>query len=223
MRERSVGVVEAEPPPLTEREVLARAREAARPDAPPAEVEASRRAVDALFAASQDRIYWLCLRLAGRPELAAELAQETFLLAYEQLPAFRGESSVHTWLHAIARNVCLQARGRRQEVLGVERVFEPEDPALGALAAMRREERDTLLAEARAAALDPEEEEALILRYELGVSYEEIGELLRLTDASGARGLLQRCKRKLRRELERRLTELGHGTSLVFGSIGTDG
>jgi RNA polymerase sigma-70 factor (ECF subfamily) len=222
MDEHRGAPVRPDPPRHPERRVLELARSAARPEATAAEMEEARRAVDELFAASQDRIYWLCLRLVGREELAAELAQETFLIGYQRLPEFRGESSVHTWLHAIARHVCLQARERRQEVLGFEHVFEPEDPALGALATMRREERDALLAEARAAALEPDEQEALILRYELGVSYDEIGELLHLTDASGARGLLQRCKRKLRRELERRLTELGHGTSLVFGSIGTD-
>lgn len=182
-----------------------------------------RKAVEDLFAASQDRIYWLCLRLAGRPELATELAQEAMLIAWQRLPEFRGESSFHTWLHAIARNVCLKARERHQELLGVEHLFDPEDPARGALDALRREERDALLADARRAVLDPDEQEALLLRYELGVSYQEIGALLGLTEASGARGLLQRCKRKLRRELERRLGDLGHGHSLVFGSLGTDG
>lgn len=209
--------------PLREAEVLELVRRSRHPDAPPDLVDAARRAVDALFAASLDRIYWLCLRMVGRPELAAELAQETMLTGYRRLPEFRGDSSVHTWLFGIARNLCLRERVRHRDLLGVEHVFEPDDPATGPLAAMRREERDSLLAEARQAVLTPDEQEALILRYELGVSDEEITTMLHLTEASGARGLLQRCRRKLRRELERRLAELGHGHSLVFGSIGTEG
>lgn len=145
------------------------------------------------------------------------------LIAVRRLPEFRGESSFHTWLHAIARHVCMKARARRQELLGVELLFDPQDPAHDALAALRQDERDALLAEASRAVLTKEEQEALVLRYELGVGYEEITALLHLDAASGARALLQRCKRKLRRELERRLALLGHGSSLVFGSIGTDG
>jgi len=216
------------PPGLTRQELQAAAAlpellaRAARPGATASEVEEARRAVDAAFAASQDRIYWLCLRLVGRPELAAELTQEAMLVAYQRLPEFRGESSFHTWLHAIARHVCLRARDRNKELLCVEDLFEAEDPARSALAAMRREERDALLDEARRAVLDPTEQEALVMRYQFGIRYEEITALLQLTEASGARGLLQRCKRKLRRELERRLAGMGHGRSLVFGSIGTD-
>lgn len=200
--------------------LLARARE---PDAAEDDRERARLATDAHFAASQERIQWLCLRLLGRPELAAEAAQETMLVAVRRLPEFRGESSFHTWLHAIARHVCMRAKARRQDLLGLEDLFDPEDSARDALAALRREERDALLSEASRAVLTPEEQEALVLRYELGVNYEEIAALLHLEEVSGARGLLQRCKRKLRRELERRLVVLGHGSSLVFGSIGTDG
>jgi len=208
--------------PSAERALVEQVRRGFCSEATAAEVDAGRHAADALFAASQDRLYWLCLRLVGRPEVAAELAQEAMLIGYERLPEFRGESSFHTWLHAVARHVCMRANERRRELLGIDDLFEPEDPARGALAALRREERDRLLAEARQAALDPDEQEAVILRYELGVGEEEVAALLHLTNASGARGLLQRCRRKLRRELERRLAELGHGTSLVFGSVGSE-
>ncbi|MCK6503101.1 sigma-70 family RNA polymerase sigma factor [Myxococcota bacterium] len=200
--------------------LLARARA---PNATPDERERARLATDAHFAASQERIHWLCLRLLARPELAAEAAQETMLVAVRRLPEFRGDSSFHTWLHAIARHVCMKSRARRQELLGVEQLFDPQDPARDALEALRQEERDALLSEANRAVLSPQEQEALVLRYELGVGYDEITALLHLDEVSGARGLLQRCKRKLRRELERRLAILGHGSSLVFGSIGTDG
>ena len=56
-------------------------------------------------------------------------------------------------------------------------------------------------------------------RYVEHLPVDEITSLLGLTDKSGARGVLQRCKRKLKRELSRRLAELGHGTSFVRGSL----
>jgi RNA polymerase sigma-70 factor (ECF subfamily) len=176
--------------------------------------------LEAMLADSQDRIYWLCLRLVGRPELAAELTQETMLVACRKIDEFRGESSFHTWLHGIARNLCLRSRERKAELLDDDGVLDATDPARGVLASMRVKERDDLLDEARQAVLDGTEQEVLHLRYALGMGYEEITQLLGLTEESGARGVLQRCKRKLRRELERLLVERGHGTSLVFGSIG---
>ena len=62
-------------------------------------------------------------------------------------------------------------------------------------------------------------QEAVALRYVEHLPVDEITSLLGLTDKSGARGVLQRCKRKLKRELSRRLAELGHGTSFVRGSL----
>ncbi len=174
------------------------------------------------LAVHRDRIYGLCLRLVGQPERAEELTQETLLIACERIGEFRGDSGLYTWMHGIARHLCLRARDRKRELLGEEGLLDPEAPAASVIAALRVHERDTLLDESVRAALDPTEQEAVYMRYTLGMGYDEITGLLGLTESSGARGVLQRCKRKLRRELERRLVELGHGSSLVFGSIGTD-
>src|SRR5512144_930205 len=56
---------------------------------------------------------------AGNHALADDLAQETFLLAYRNLKAFRQESRFSTWLHRIATNAFFaQARKRKEELLG---------------------------------------------------------------------------------------------------------
>lgn len=47
------------------------------------------------------------LRLSGDYDLAEELTQETFFRAIQALPKFRKESSLKTWLFAIARNTYL--------------------------------------------------------------------------------------------------------------------
>jgi len=41
-------------------------------------------------------------------ELARDLAQETFIIVWQQLPKFRNESSVGTWIFRIASNNCLR-------------------------------------------------------------------------------------------------------------------
>jgi RNA polymerase sigma-70 factor (ECF subfamily) len=45
-------------------------------------------------------------RLSGRPGDAPDVFQETFVRAFQHAASFRGESSVKTWLYAIAANVC---------------------------------------------------------------------------------------------------------------------
>ncbi|MDA8019827.1 MAG: RNA polymerase sigma factor [Thermoanaerobaculia bacterium] len=52
------------------------------------------------------RLVFLYLRNRGLDEdKAADLAQETFMRAYQGLAEFRGESSPKTWLFSITRNV----------------------------------------------------------------------------------------------------------------------
>lgn len=58
-------------------------------------------------------IYWqkifrLCMGYVNDSELAQDLAQETFIIIWQQLPKFRNESSVGTWIFRIASNNCLR-------------------------------------------------------------------------------------------------------------------
>jgi RNA polymerase sigma factor (sigma-70 family) len=62
----------------------------------------------------QRMIHSLCYRLTGSMEDAEDLAQETFLQAYQSLAGFRGEAKVSSWLYRIAVNRCLNWRKRRQ-------------------------------------------------------------------------------------------------------------
>jgi RNA polymerase sigma-70 factor (ECF subfamily) len=52
------------------------------------------------------KVYRLCRGYAG--EDGKDLAQETFLAVYENLPRFRGEASIGTWIFRIAANLCLK-------------------------------------------------------------------------------------------------------------------
>lgn len=171
-------------------------------------------ALDRLFAAHQLRVYHVCQRIVGDPERARELAQDTLLTAYQKLPEFRGECAFGTWLFGIARYLCFNAVRRRGEVLIEDEVLAATDPAAGALAMLGQRERESLL-EAALATLEPLEQEAVYLRYVEGMPQERITELLKLEEKTGARAVLQRCRRKLKRELERRLELMGLGSSFI--------
>ena len=62
------------------------------------------------------------MRVLGDRDEAADLTQETFVAAYRSYSAFRGESTVYTWLYRIAVNLCknkFRERDRRRSYEGV--------------------------------------------------------------------------------------------------------
>jgi RNA polymerase sigma-70 factor (ECF subfamily) len=67
-------------------------------------------AFEELYRANVGRVYALCLRMAGDPTLAEELAQEAFVRAWQKLGSFRGASAFSTWLHRVTVNVVLSHR-----------------------------------------------------------------------------------------------------------------
>lgn len=60
-----------------------------------------------------DRLYNYILRMVGNEADAEDLVQETFLRAYQGLPAFDGRASLSTWLYRIATNLCIDHQRRR--------------------------------------------------------------------------------------------------------------
>ena len=62
--------------------------------------------VEELIDQHGDDILRLCLLYMGERQLAEDAFQKTFVRAWRHLSAFRGESSVKTWLSHIAVNVC---------------------------------------------------------------------------------------------------------------------
>jgi RNA polymerase sigma-70 factor, ECF subfamily len=71
-------------------------------------------AFERLVRSTQADVWRLCSHLGSR-EAADDLAQETYLRAWRSLPSFRGDSSVRTWVLAIARRVAadhIRAAGR---------------------------------------------------------------------------------------------------------------
>ncbi|MCG9697752.1 RNA polymerase sigma factor [Shewanella sp. Isolate11] len=60
-----------------------------------------------LYKLHHRRVYALCFRLAGQPDLAEEATQETFVRLWQKLPLFDGQSQFSTWLHSLTVNQAL--------------------------------------------------------------------------------------------------------------------
>ena len=54
------------------------------------------------------KIFRLCMGYVNNYELAQDIAQETFIIVWQQLPKFRGEANIGTWIFRIASNNCLR-------------------------------------------------------------------------------------------------------------------
>jgi len=161
-----------------------------------------------------------CYRMLGSLHDADDAIQEALLRAWRALPKFRGDSSLRTWLHRIATNVCLDAIARRpKRVLPVDygppgpggeerdtplpagRWIEPyPDEAIavadGAESPEARYERREALELAFVAALQhlpARQRAALVLRDVLGFSAKESAETLDTTVAS-VNGALARAR-----------------------------
>lgn len=118
----------------------------------------------------------------GDVALADDLAQETFLQAWRRLARFRGESAFSTWLLGIAHNHWRNARRCQRDHVSLD------DSGAGSNSNSRRAESavgaSTPLSDlqhdlgAALRQLDADEQLALHLHYQQGLSHSEIATLL---------------------------------------------
>ncbi|HEY1038402.1 MAG TPA: sigma-70 family RNA polymerase sigma factor [Bacteroidia bacterium] len=54
------------------------------------------------------KIFRLCMGYVNDHDWAKDIAQETFVTVWQQLPNFRNESAIGTWIFRIASNQCLR-------------------------------------------------------------------------------------------------------------------
>ncbi len=164
--------------------------------------DAARRAAGELLRRYRDSVYLWCFRYVRDHERALDMAQEVLLSAYERLGQFQERSAFSSWLFAIARNRCLNEM-RRDAWRDDAELDALPDPGPSVADRIDAELRDGRLAALANAVLDPLERRAVWLRYAERMPVEGITSLLGLDQKSGARGLLQRARRKLRLAIDR--------------------
>lgn len=164
-----------------------------------------RAAAEELFGRYDERVYAWCFRFCRDHDRALDLAQDAQFEAFRSLGSFEGRSRFSTWLFTVTRFCCL--RSLRRPGLLCDETVEPDllpgagRPVEEEIAA--REDDERMMALVREA-LDAREQQALWLRCGEGMPVETITQVLGLESVSGARGLLQTARRKLRAALARR-------------------
>ena len=157
-------------------------------------------AADQLLARYQSRVYQWCRGFSRDADEAFDLAQEVLISAFKGLPGFDRRALFSSWLFAITRNRCLTEVARRKmSPEPLDSVPEPAARTATAEEVLLVAQDEKALRLLMGSQLDPSEEEAFWLRIVEGMSVDQITRTLRLKNASGARGILQSARRKLRR------------------------
>lgn len=176
------------------------------------EVAAARRgdrsAFEALVRGVQRPVYGLCLRLLSNEAEAAEVAQETFLRAYQNLDRFDEGRPFELWVLAIARNLCLdllrrRTRVRTEDVEPMKEVLASQAPSQED-AAVAKEERLSL--EQAMATLSADDREVLALYYVQRRTTKEIAGVMGVAPGT-IMARLFRAREKLRKRMQPAETE----------------
>jgi RNA polymerase sigma-70 factor (ECF subfamily) len=171
-------------------------------------------AFESLVERHKDRLYGLALRMTRSEADAAEIVQDTFLAAYQNLTRFRGEAAFGSWVHRIAANNALM-RLRHQRVVeaATEELLAPEFTERGSLAEVpevdwsRRADEKVLDEELGRAirqgtdALPEGYREVFLLKDVEGMSYEEIAEMMGIS-VPAVKSRLHRARLALREKID---------------------
>jgi RNA polymerase sigma-70 factor, ECF subfamily len=148
-------------------------------------------AYETLIERYEQPVFSIVSRVMDHDGEAADVAQEVFLKVFRKIDAFRGESTLKTWIYRIAVNEAHNhrrwfGRHRRQEV-----ALEPEDGRQGVcdLVAdrgpspyeMARDHETQVFIENGLKRISVQYRTALVLREVEGLRYEEIAEILEVS------------------------------------------
>jgi len=166
----------------------------------------------------QEKIFALAYRYMGNEEDAYDMSQEAFIKAYQSLHSFQGGSSFGTWLYQIASNICRDELRRQKRkkisVFSLDEAVVTQDNGqvkreiadISLTADILYEQKEfSLYLQEILDQMKTEHKSAIILRDLMGLSYEEIAEVMNCSIGtvksriSRARSILK--KKLLKKEL----------------------
>ena len=168
-------------------------------------------AFEQLLLEHQKNVYNLCYRMAGNPDDAMDLSQETFLRAWRCLDQYQFASAFSTWLYRLCSNICIDFLRKRRRQQTVPLTFEDADGeeqtyAVPDAQPLPEEQVELKLTreilQAAMAQLLPEHRAVLQLRVVNEMSYEQIADVLDIQIGT-VKSRLSRARNQLKKILER--------------------
>jgi RNA polymerase sigma-70 factor (ECF subfamily) len=140
----------------------------------------------------RDKVFRLACSLLGNEASAEDATQEVFLKIWRALPGFRGQSSVSTWIYAIARNTCLT----RRRMEGARRTFSLDEARAAEIPAPQRPAGSDADVRALIDRLPARYRSVLVLFYIEDRSYQQVALALDLPIGT-VKTFLHRAKKEL--------------------------
>ncbi|MBF0279464.1 MAG: sigma-70 family RNA polymerase sigma factor [SAR324 cluster bacterium] len=164
---------------------------------------------DVLVTRYRNQVYRFVLKFINDPSHAEDLAQDTFIAAFQNLSAFQGNAKFSTWLLGIARNKALndinRAGKRRSQMVSDEILQEHQSTEASPLEAIEQKQDSSLLKEALDQ-LDPDLKDVLISISMEGFSYEEFAELRQIPIGT-VKSKLYRARMMLKKKMQKKKYE----------------
>lgn len=169
------------------------------------------RAFELLYERYNTRICRYLSRMAGNDGVGCELAQETFLKAWEALPRLREPSRFASWLYRIATNCAYnyQHRAKHLQIIPWE-TNEGRDEELS-IAGPEEQVEETELLKLALALVSPTYRPCLILYVIEELPQRRIADLLKIKESSVSK-YVSRGKEELRQIYHRLMIEQGAAT-----------
>lgn len=138
------------------------------------------RAFEALVKLHQKPVYGLAVRMLRDHDDADDIAQRTFLRAWDHLEDFEGRCAFRSWLFRICMNLCRNHHRDRQRFVDTANPPELVEEAVGA----ERLEREEILEKVREAVttLPPRQRATVEMRVYQGLAFKEIAAALETTE-----------------------------------------
>lgn len=168
------------------------------------DAERRRAAATELVSRYRDSVYLWCFRYTGDVERALDLSQDVLTSVWERMGTFEGRARFSSWLYAVTRNRCIDASRHVSYLLDEDAVASAPDHNPLPDAALNDEQDEQWLLQTIRTELQPDEQQAIWLRCIERMGIDDVTRIMKLENASGARAVLQRARKKLRTALERR-------------------
>lgn len=146
----------------------------------------------------QQRVFNVCYRVLGNVQEAEDLAQESFIRAYDKLHLYNPERPFGPWISRVATNLCLNhlKRGRATLLPLDESPVEPAAPRAASPEAQQLQRERAAQLHQAIQRLTPTQRAVVELRHFQELSYQQIASALEIS-LSQVKSHLYRARRAL--------------------------